>query len=182
MAPRGWDLLLEPLYPSVEQKGHKGGSTVSREPIEDFELPAPDVDWFLQNLVHLANNQVLDMPITLHVGGVVVTGTLISGRAYFEQLSELLAGGLPLWLGEAKEDIRKAFSLPADIYPRGSVEEREARGEDTRLTNPGQFIHLKDARFVIGEALVPKTQPVLWRGRLASVDGWVLGSMSEESR
>src|SRR5580704_6528111 len=48
-------------------------------------------DWFLASLISWANTFELEQGITLSVGGATVSGQLISGRRYFEELAETVS-------------------------------------------------------------------------------------------
>jgi hypothetical protein len=63
------------------------------EPTDDTDPSTPSlfeqpdgVDWFLANQVHLANRFGVEQGITLNVGGVLISGTLINGRNYFKEM------------------------------------------------------------------------------------------------
>jgi len=47
----------------------------------------PSKDWFLQFLVNLANKNRFELDITLTVGGILISGTLVGVRQYFDDLS-----------------------------------------------------------------------------------------------
>ncbi len=148
------------------------------EPIDVPDEPAPQSDWFLQFLVRMANDRTWELGLTLNVGGVTVMGTLIGGRAYFDLLAAAFATGLNPATDEEREAVRASMAQAGRIYPEARFDEREARGEDVYLRQQENYIHLKDARFVVGNAFVPASGPLLWRGRLSEVDGWALGTVS----
>ena len=151
---------------------------------EEKPTPAPDADWFLQALVRIGNDGSLNYPVTLHVGGVTVTGTIVGGREYFELWSK--AASEPITWGdnegpeaaEARKAIKDMFRSFGDaVYPEKKDEDETP--VDIFKTGP-QYIHLKDARFFLGDTFVPNNQSVLWRGRITAVDGWFLGSLSAD--
>lgn len=127
------------------------------------ELRPPD--WFLVELVRRANRGDFSIGLTLCVGGVVVSGTLVSGREYFEGFAEAVAAAArdPA----VAERAREFFRRPAALYA-AEPEGPDAAGED----GPPAYIHLKDARFS------PEGPGVHWRGRLAAVDGFALGTVA----
>ena len=48
----------------------------------------PSKDWFLQFLVNLVNKNRFELEITLTVGGILISGTLVGVRQYFDDPSE----------------------------------------------------------------------------------------------
>jgi hypothetical protein len=123
----------------------------------------PDVDWYLQQMVKMANEQGVEMGVTLVVGGSVITGTMVSGATYFETFAEQFASG---WTDEeSKGTIQKALAQPAQLYAHGK--NNDPLG--------ASFIHLRDARIITPSEAMP-TQGMLWRGRLTEVSGFSLGT------
>lgn len=129
-----------------------------------------DSDGFLQALVEMANaeNVQLSFGITLNVGGVIISGQLISIRKYLEDFGEVFAESFEI---SGHEEIgamlRRAFKeAPTSV--------------DDDSSSPGpSYIHLADARFHSFDGrTIPSQQGVLWRGKLSSIDGFVLGSLS----
>ncbi len=117
-------------------------------------------DVFLRRLVNAVNRGgTAEFAVTLTVGGVVVSGVLLSGSEYHARVTENLV--------ELAESDEVATALRAAIGPRDlSPEEEEAIG----------YIHLRDAHIVHPSgALLPAGPGVLWRGRLETVDSFVLG-------
>jgi hypothetical protein len=102
--------------------------------------------------VRIANEHNKDNGITLSVGGAVISGILISDRQYFEQL--------------AIETHTEAFSSLGDYKPE-NIEHI-----------PLNYIHLKDAKIINGATAIPSSGGRLWRGKIASVDGFSLGTLS----
>ena len=135
-------------------------------------LAVHDADWFLQSLVMMANGPNVIIGVTLLVKGALVSGQIVGGAEYFKKLGKQfgIAVGMPEEEGAAlfKSIIDKIYTKPEP--------EDEAEGDDD--PSPG-FIHLKNARVFQGTALVPTGQAdVLWRGKLAEVDGFILGELS----
>lgn len=130
-----------------------------------FNWEGAGLDIFLQSLVTTVNKTPINIAVTLHVNGGVVTGTLISRDAYFSEVSDLMAAS---WPGEGGEDIREAFSL--------WMRDEESVSEEDEL--PAQFVHLKNAKIVSGDLVLPTGPGVLWRGKIGSVSGFFLGVLS----
>ena len=134
-------------------------------------LPVAKVDWFLQNFVNMANNPAagIEIGITLHVGGTLVSGTLISGKKYFDGIAEIMVKANTN-MPEIAESWR-SFSEFGTIY--------DAPPEDSTQKNP-QYIHLLNAHtFSSGGTPIPSGLGVLWRGRLTDVSGFSLGVLNQ---
>ncbi|MDB0529750.1 hypothetical protein LBW56_24070 [Ralstonia solanacearum] len=144
---------------STTQDNENSEPSASSAPLS---IPPAD-DWYLRNLVDLANRGGLECGITLTVGGTTITGTLVGGKKYFEQFGKLASEG---WPGneEDREHTRIEFSKPARLY----------ESEDQSAPS---FIHLVNAKIVHPTAFMPN-EGMLWRGRLTAISGFALGSLS----
>lgn len=101
--------------------------------------------------------------IIFNIKGLVVSGILISQREYCERL-----------LQTAMKEVEPQYLERL----RGSMSEicqaNETRDELDDIT----YTHLKDARFHYAyQDSVPLEQGVLWRGRISSIDAFVLGTL-----
>ncbi|MFL1806044.1 gas vesicle accessory protein GvpU [Plesiomonas shigelloides] len=124
-----------------------------------------DKDWFLQSLVNMANGGVLSFGITLNVGGFLVSGELIGGKAYFEGFGSDFASGLSD--SSIADQVKASFAQHGEIY------------SSNENPSPPAYIHLKDARFFNSNGNpIPGNRGVWWRGRISEVDGFSLGSLS----
>ena len=105
----------------------------------------------------------LDFSITLNVGGMLISGDLISKDTY---LKDFLGGAILEKFQEAEE---KDESLKQEM------EEIDKEAKE----RPYNFIHLKNTKFFIpGQPPVPfEQQDTLWRGKLSCVDGFVMGKL-----
>lgn len=129
-----------------------------QEPIET----TPHQDWFLEILVETVNAGNSRFGITLTVGGILISGNVISGKDYFRDFANQLSVAI-------KNDVNKPASVKS-IEDLGEVYLDDTKAQSTR------FIHLKDVRFygTDGRA-IPTTDGLLWRGMLSNVDGFTLG-------
>lgn len=125
-----------------------------------------DSDWFLRSLVKTVNDNELMLGITLTVGGVLVTGTLVSGRAYFEDFADRLS--------QSFEDPAAAAQVHDSFHQLGGIYDRQPNPDDLLPS----YVHLKDVRFFspAGGSL-PDHDGVWWRGRIDQVQGFVLGQL-----
>jgi len=129
--------------------------------------PAPEEDWYLQSLVDGVNGSDAEFGVTLTVGGLQVSGQLVSGHRWFDAFAGTIANA-------AEEDERQGImdnlSLPREMY----------LVDDQKPKYPG-FLHLRNAQFYLptNSPGIPTAQGTWWRGRIASVDGWHLGSYNK---
>lgn len=125
-------------------------------------------DFFLQNLVGFANDIGIESPVTLHVGGFLVSGIVISGAKYFEEFSKIYGAGFAD--AELGREIAGSLATLKKIYDRSD------KPDDP--SPPPTYIHLKNCRmFHNSGGPVPNNGSVLWRGRLSCVDGFSLGTL-----
>ena len=108
-------------------------------------------DRVLQILVSVVNKGGQELGITLNVGGLIVSGILISNKKYWEDSQP----GLRDMLKESGEKVDPQDEL--------------------------YYIHLKDAMyFNAGEHPVP-VGGMWWRGKINSVDGFSLARLAVEA-
>ena len=107
----------------------------------------------------------------LLVKGALVSGKIIGGSRYFEELGRQFgaAGGMN------EEDSAAIWKPFADkCYSKTESEE----GADVDTGHDSSFIHLENVRIFQAATSLPTSQEgVLWRGRLAEVDGFILGQL-----
>lgn len=140
------------------------------EPEESQEqtqhAPAEPGDWFLQFLTRHVNESNLEFGVTLQVGGMLVTGQLVPGAAYFdgfaEQFSTIFTDP------KVAEEYRTALAGAGDLYRKPAADDAP----------PAQYVHLRDARFfnTKGDPIVERG--VWWRGRISQVIGFTLGTLA----
>lgn len=120
-------------------------------------------DWLLRALVELDVDQHFGLEVTLQMGGLLISGTLVTGMQFFAEsgFREALATSAEepeaahYWLKQWAADVNRDDG------------ERDAA-----------YVHLKNARFS-GECLEPKSKATgrWWRGRLSEVDGFTIGAL-----
>jgi len=133
------------------------------------EGDAEEADWFLQHLVDTVNRTDLEIPITVQVAGVFVSGILVGGKRYFEGFGDDVAAGLA-------DDTQSAEMLRDAFAGLGKMYDDE---ESVAAIYSPRYIHLRDARFfgTASSPPVPSNKGVWWRGRLSHVGGFVLGTL-----
>ena len=131
-------------------------------------VTAPPADVFLQFLVNLVNNggQLKSIGVTLQMGGMLVSGSIVSGAEYFDRFAEAFADSLSDMDDQARGSVRSSLSELGDVF---------------RLPQPAEplpnYIHLADALFFTADGTPVAGQPTLWRGRSSAVDGFILGRL-----
>jgi hypothetical protein len=157
-----------------EDTKQEGSAEAPDQRSEEFMSSAPR-DWFLAELVRLANLTDSRFPVTLTISGGIVSGLLISGREYFSHFADDFAkfGG---------DDPGHVASLREYISSYGSVYESDKEDEttdDTERLRAPQFVHLASARFFApGQTPIPTNAGVLWRGNLDGISGFSLGAFA----
>ncbi|MDO7849906.1 hypothetical protein Q5H92_26340 [Hymenobacter sp. M29] len=136
--------------------------------------PAPheENDGFLQNIVCIVNEGYMkNVGIALQIGGLLVSGTIISGDAYFDKLAEKMAA--------AAGDDEKSAAILRKYY--GSFGETYRRKREAKTFSPEttSYIHLEDCTFS-GSAQLANLS-TLWRGRISAVDGFFFSRLTNNS-
>lgn len=127
----------------------------------------PVVDLVLSVLTKAVNNgETSNLGVSLLVGGSWLTGSMIGGRMWFDQLAQLIDA-------QTGSDDGRLFHLIGETaYP--SESERLAAGQPPLDTEPG-FLHLREARLLTGSAVRVPDPGGLVRIKLSSIDGWLIG-------
>lgn len=139
---------------------------------EPAERPYSEhIDPFLETVVKLINElNDLSFGFTVNVGGVLVSGLLVSQKTYFEGLAGEItrtSQGTNLQLSDAVSKMWSMYGEKVD----------QIRAENPKLRP--RHIHLKDARFFHPNGNpIPTDKGVWWRGKLSAIDGFIMGSMS----
>jgi hypothetical protein len=116
--------------------------------------------------VNVANVAPLSFGVTLQVSGLLVSGYLVSGKAYFEATGQQIISGFAQNAALA-DQMRKMFATFESAYP----------SDPTQTDRPiPQFVHLRNARFYSTDGTpVPSDAGVWWRGRISEISGIVIG-------
>jgi len=141
------------------------------ETVDEEEDFSDGTDWLLRAIIKNYSQSGYEIGVTLTVGGSVISGLLISGRSYFAELAKMLVSN-----SVSEDDIFAELAddlggLGAEIY------DKPTDAPDDWQQSPITFIHLKGARFhAPGHAGIPLKDGFLWRGKLASIDAFSIGS------
>jgi hypothetical protein len=127
----------------------------------------PVVDLVLTVLVRAVNKgETSNIGISLLIGGSWLTGSMIGGRMWFDQLAQLIDT-------QTGNDGGQLFHrIGETAYP--SESERLAAGKTPLDAEPG-FVHLQHARLLTGAAIRVPDPGGLVRIKLSSIDGWLIG-------
>ncbi len=129
-------------------------------------VPSAQHDWFIQQLVNVATVSPVSFGVTLQVSGLLVSGYLVSGKAYFAAVGQQIVKGLAQE-PKVAEEMRKMFATFESAYPNDP-------GQTDRPVP--QFVHLQNARFYSTDGTpVPGNEGIWWRGRISEVSGIVIG-------
>jgi hypothetical protein len=101
----------------------------------------------------------------------MVSGRLISGKQYFEQLSAFMMSSAGN--NEAlKSNIADTIKTGAGLY------DKPVDSSDDYVLRPAAYIHLRNALWIYPGKALPNNNGVLWRGKLSAIDGFCLGEIT----
>lgn len=111
-----------------------------------------DSDWLLKQLTQYINRTLFnEISITIFVQGIVISGILITDAEYIDTVSGEFIG--------VSEELVDIFWSSRDDSIRDD------------------YIHLKNATFHSDVTPMTINSKVYWRGRLSSIDGFVVGKL-----
>ncbi|SDO89813.1 hypothetical protein SAMN05216596_102179 [Pseudomonas congelans] len=124
-------------------------------------------DWLLQWFVKFISDTSTSVGMTLTVGGSQISGNLISHELYFEKLATGFSEGFRKFEGvnvSEVKDLILSFNRPV-------------ASETEKKDQAFQYLHLSDVTVISGDRPI-NIQNGLWRGKIAAVEGFILGSSS----
>jgi hypothetical protein len=125
-----------------------------------------EVDWLLENLAIGVSGTERAIPITLLVGGVSISGQLVSAHKYMDQIHDMVVFKDEM---TRVEDIDMQNAMLSFMIKRNSancVKEKDA------VVKSAGYIHIQNAVFHGGTS----RKGVFWRGKIEAVDGFHLGA------
>ncbi len=127
-------------------------------------------DWLLQILISVTNSTGIPCPVTLNVGGLLVSGELVGGLQYFEEFAQKIGSAVK---ESEREEIETMFrEMGQSFYPK-------EKAPDAQPPPNPHFVHLKNVKIFNPEGLpFPSNDGSFWRGRVEAVDGFMLGSLT----
>ncbi|HHP7238019.1 hypothetical protein [Longibacter sp.] len=128
----------------------------------------PDRDWFLALLVDHVNEHGGSIPLTVTVGGSVITGTLIGVAEYYKRTADDLAEVFPSRADAITETLQQAGANSVDAVKR---HKEQVRKGETELETP-HFLHMREVRYLSAGL---SASDKLWRARIDDIAGFSLG-------
>ena len=131
-------------------------------------------DWLLELVSKFAHSGV-SQSVTLFVGGAVISGEIISGQDYFEEMAKI-AESANFHGPDGSEKILSEMSQGYRKFKKFYDKPDDAGDDWTTPTD--YYIHLKGARVFTSNGTIPGRGDFLWRGRISCVDAWSIGGMT----
>src|SRR5579859_890406 len=136
-------------------------------------------DWVLEEWAELANrSQLRNVQVTFQCGGLVLCGTLIGGREYFEGIGRLAVAGLRE--AESAREVTEAF---ASLYASHAAHYPPADAAQRQESEGPEYMHFKDMHVLFGGDMIVRTPPLgipFWRVKIEAVDGFLLGGSIQQ--
>lgn len=178
-----------------------------------FPMPMVADDWHEPDVIlsylvtTLVNGMGLEIGMTMVVNGLVMSGTLISEKAYLDIMTETLQSQISFDDKKVPEEVQEALADLLDLRPMAEfdpeeIAERMQAVEDMFEVDDEEdddddddfdvddfddipeipvihYAHIKDPVMVAGEPPVSfgEGSRVVMRIRLASIDSWMLGRL-----
>jgi hypothetical protein len=117
----------------------------------------PVVDWVLERVVSLVNGNNAEFPVTLALGGTLLSGTMISGQKY-------LAGIIAQFAPDEQSEQRQFWNSYLEELTKSNAEHEV--GQDVN------FVHLRDVSLFRSDS--PRIEKTWWRCRLSEVAAFTL--------
>lgn len=159
-----------------DPQGEAGGQGKNDAIRSIFDQP-DGTDWFLANQIWFADAFNVEQGVTLNVGGVLVSGTLISGRTYFREIAETIRNATR---GTHSEEFGQILGRNHEMF--NEIFPERGEHDETYPQRPTSYIHLRDARIIGSNGYMIGNNAVLWRGKLSSVDGFSFGNLTIDQR
>lgn len=131
-------------------------------------------DWVLSALVEAftgAHDESRNsVSVTVQSNGATITGMLISGDEYFENLAAQFREAAGPVFADAMQEIWSGRR-------EEGLQQQDQRDERGLPPATRRYIHMRDVSILAGPAIVRAPH---WRGTLDDITGWCLGSYSFE--
>lgn len=153
-----------------EEKPKEIGDRQDKTNESEVQKDLGNTDGVLRIFTYLANHYGISFSITLSVGGLLISGMIISRDEYMKSLTGSIRENISKWQDEVKKFLESEIFEPL-IQP---ISYRDVGEELTNI----KYIHLNDAKvFNTGGKPIPTGGGFLWRGRISSVDGFSIGKL-----
>ena len=133
---------------------------------EDLEPKDVFLDSLLDFIVGFDEEHDGSMGMVVISNGAVVSGLVISRRAFIDANTEMLASNSD---GDFAPSVKKVWDFSASLV----AEIRDRRDAAKLPTRPHTFLHMKNARIHTGSSHVDVP---FWRGTMQDITGWSMGS------
>jgi len=143
---------------------------------EDTGPLSNEYDWYLDLFIALAEKGAT-LPITLNVGGMLITGLLISTTEYLDGVAKLVSEHFAKKGTDPEEvkSIEESLSLRRFLTEKMAV---DTTIPPTDMDETDKYIHLKNVRFYLPSNNQPTYPPgLLWRGKASAVAGFIFGEL-----
>jgi hypothetical protein len=149
------------------------------EALEKSRQKTEGKDGFLITLSYLANEFELSFPITLTVGGLLVSGVTVSNKRFANHFVDSVNFNVQALSDENKEALQNNFLNY--LLPEPPDKNNPHLIEDIRYIHLGNaHIRLPAASSFI-KSIPTSNEGVLWRGLIKSVDGFFFGMLAPDS-
>jgi hypothetical protein len=146
-------------------------------------------DWMLQLLVKIVSSIELggdghvSIGLTVVCGGTIISGQLTKADEYFKRFGEAFADGLRRSGSDETSAARVAKLFPENAKKRIEYAMKLLpEGEEL----PFHYLHLVNARIIYRQGALPEynasSDNSLWRGKISSVDAFMLGTFGPSER
>lgn len=159
--------------PQSQKTNENSTNSISEERAPQFRV----MDNVLRSIAYLANLARLEFPITVSVGGQIVSGYVIG----FDEYMRLLREGFQPYVksfAEGDQDFVEELLDKAVLTPPSTGDVPEIDYEDVR------YLNLRDAR-VFGVTMghpIPSNKGLVWRSPLEAINGFSIGTLSVENQ
>lgn len=128
-------------------------------------------DWILVELVGQVNISNLEIGIVLNFGGEILSGTLVGGTRYFDELKRQMMAA-----GKIDDSLHSALEK---IVDQGKSLYNVAAEDSTK--RPPEYLHLIDVYFPSKVSELGSVKLSTWRGKISNVSGFELHIKGEVS-
>ncbi len=128
-------------------------------------------DPLLEMWVGIAEESSVGFSVTLLMSGILVSGTIVSSSRFYELFYEELASAMKQ--NAIGSEGFESFGETVVKFPMLLREQTIVLEQDIEI----DYIHLSDVT-IMPTLAAPTLQRGYWRGRLDSVDGWILGAVT----
>lgn len=134
----------------------------------------PHHDTLLEMWVSICEASTAGLSVSLLMSGTLVSGDIMSYSDYLRSFGHDLGTKVLANMPDLGEQVHATFTERAEELEKeswGRTEPDKHGGEELK---PCTYIHLRDANIFLNGGTTP-IRVKYWRGRLDSVDGWMLG-------